>query len=54
MHIYTVTVHVQMIFLFFFSLSPSSCSLICFLLTAKKEKGGCGHVGSGLFDIINN
>ena len=53
-HICTVTVHVQMIFLFFFSLFPSSCSLIWLLLATKKEKGGWGHVGSGLFDIIKN
>ena len=39
-------------FLFFFSLSSLGYSLICLLLTTKKEKCGWGHVDSGLFDII--
>ena len=39
-------------FFILYSLSPSGCSLICLHLTTKKEKGGLGHVGSGLFDII--
>ena len=45
-------VHIQMIFLFFLSLSSSGYSLIYLLLTTKKEKCGWGCVGSGLFDII--
>ena len=45
-------VHIQMIFLFFLSLSSSGYSLICLLLTTKKEKCGWGRVGSSLFDII--
>ena len=47
-----IIVHVQIIFLFFLSLSSSSYSLICLLLTTKKEKCGWDRVGSGLFDII--
>ena len=53
-HICTITVHVQIIFFCFFSLSPSGCSLICLLLTTKKEKDRWGYVGSVLFDIIKN
>ena len=53
MQIYKTTIiTVQMIFLFFFFLSASYCSLICLLLTTKKEKCEWGRVGSGLFDII--
>ena len=47
-----IIVHVQMIFLFFLSLSSSGYSLICLLLTTKKEKCGWDCVGSGLLDII--
>ena len=41
-------------FFILFFLSSSSCSLMCLFLTIKKEKGGWGHMGSGLFDIIKN
>ena len=47
-----IIVHVQIIFLFFLSLSSLGYSLICLLLTTKKEKCEWGRMGSGLFDII--